>query len=107
MLKLTASGAACISTASCCWDGCAGDEDGRISYSCWAATALPATRARILRSALMSCAEAPSPTRLTLNTPEAVCSTSGTFAPAPFPAEGRTAETEGLAGSGAGGGVDA
>jgi hypothetical protein len=45
------------------------------------------------------------PLRLTSNTPEAVCSTSGTVAPAPVPAEGWAAEAEGLAGSGAGGGV--
>jgi hypothetical protein len=43
--------------------------------------------------------------RLTSNTPEAVCSTSGTLAPAPVPAEAWTAE--GLAGSGASDGVDA
>jgi hypothetical protein len=36
---------------------------------------------------------------------EAVCSTSGTLAPAPVPAEGWAVEAEGLAGSGAGGGV--
>jgi hypothetical protein len=42
-----------------------------------------------------------------LNTPEVVCSTSGTLAPAPLPAEGWAAKAEGLAGSGAGGGVDA
>jgi hypothetical protein len=64
-------------------------------------------RDRILRSASMSCAEAPSPSRLTSNTPEAVCLTSGTLGPAPVPAEGWTAEAEGLAGSGASGGVDA
>jgi hypothetical protein len=69
--------------------------------------ALPAMRARILRSASMSCAEAPNPSRLTSNTPEAVSSTSGILAPAPVPAEGWTAEAEGLAGSGASGGVDA
>jgi hypothetical protein len=33
----------------------------------------------------MSCAEAPSPSRLTLNIPEAVCSTSGALGPAPVP----------------------
>jgi hypothetical protein len=55
----------------------------------------------------MSCAEAPSPSRLTSNTPEAVCSTSGTLGPAPVPAEGWMAEAEGLTGSGASGGVDA
>jgi hypothetical protein len=64
-------------------------------------------RARILRRASMSCAEAPSPSRLTSNTPEVVCSTSGILAPAPVPAEGWTAGAEGLAGSGASGGVDA
>jgi hypothetical protein len=37
--------------------------------------------------------------------PEAVCSTTGTLAPAPVPAEGWSAEAEGLAGSGTGGGV--
>jgi hypothetical protein len=47
----------------------------------------------------MSCAEAPSPSRLTSNTPEVVCSTSGTLGPAPVPTEGWMAETEGLAGS--------
>jgi hypothetical protein len=62
-------------------------------------------RAHILRSASMSCAEAPSPSRLTSNTLEAVCSTFGTLAPAPVPAEGWAVEAEGLAGSGAGGGV--
>jgi hypothetical protein len=81
--------------------------NGRTSCSCWAATALPEMRARILRSASMSCAEAPRPSRLTLNTPEAVCSTSGILAPALDPAEGWTTEAEGLAGSGASGGVDA
>jgi hypothetical protein len=55
----------------------------------------------------MSCAEAPSPSSLTSNTPEAVCSTSGMLGPALVPAEGWTAEAEGLAGSGASGGVDA
>jgi hypothetical protein len=45
-------------------------------------------RARILRRASMSCAEAPSPSRLTSNIPEAVCSTSGALGPAPVPAEG-------------------
>jgi hypothetical protein len=64
-------------------------------------------RARILRSAPMSSIEAPSPLRLTSNTPEAVCSTSRVLAPAPVPAEGWTAEVEGLAGSGASGGVGA
>jgi hypothetical protein len=53
----------------------------------------------------MSCAEAPSPSRLTSNTPEDVCSTSGTLASAPVPAEGWTAEAEGLVGSDARGGV--
>jgi hypothetical protein len=33
----------------------------------------------------MSCAEAPSPSRLTSNIPEAVCSTSGALGPAPVP----------------------
>jgi hypothetical protein len=63
-------------------------------------------RARILHNASMSCAEVPSPSRLTSNTPEAVCSAFGTLAPAPVPAEGWTTEAEGLAGSGASGGVD-
>jgi hypothetical protein len=36
-----------------------------------------------------------------------VCSTSGTLGPAPVPAEGWMAKAEGLAGSGASGGVDA
>jgi hypothetical protein len=94
-------------TTSCCWDGCACDEDGRVSCSCWAATVLPAMRARILQRASMSCAEAPSPSRLTSNIPEAVCSTSGVLGPVPVPAEGRMAEVDGLAGSGAIGGVDA
>jgi hypothetical protein len=43
---------------------------------------------RILQRALMSCAEAPCPSRLTSNIPEAVCSTSGALSPAPVPAEG-------------------
>jgi hypothetical protein len=68
---------------------------------------LPAMRARILRRASMSCAEAPSPSRLTSNIPEAVCSTSGTLGPALVPAEGWMAEAEGLTSSGASGGVDA
>jgi hypothetical protein len=55
----------------------------------------------------MSCAEAPSPSRPTSNTPEAVCSTSRTLGPAPAPTEGWTVEAERLAGSGASGGVDA
>jgi hypothetical protein len=55
----------------------------------------------------MSCAEAPSPSRLTSNIPEAVCSTSGALGLAPVPAEGWMAEADGLAGSGASGGVDA
>jgi hypothetical protein len=88
MLKSMESGAVCGGTASCCWDGYACDEDGRVSCSCWAATVLPAMRARILRRASMSCAEAPSPSRLTSNIPEAVCSTSGALGPAPVPAEG-------------------
>jgi hypothetical protein len=62
---------------------------------------LPAMRARILRRASMSCAEAPSPSRLTSNIREAVCSTSGALGPAPVPAEGWMAEADGLAGSGA------
>jgi hypothetical protein len=61
-------------------------------------------RACILRSASMSCVEALSPSRLTSNTPEAVCSTSGMLTPAPVSAEGWEAEAEELAGSGAGGG---
>jgi hypothetical protein len=59
------------------------------------------------RRASMSCAEAPSPSRLTSNIPEAVCSTSGALSPAPVPAEGWTAEADGLAGSDASGGIDA
>jgi hypothetical protein len=49
---------------------------------------LPAMRARILRRASMSCAEALSPSRLTSNIPKAVCSTSEALGPAPVPAEG-------------------
>jgi hypothetical protein len=49
----------------------------------------------------------PQPFEATSNTPKAVCSTSGTLGPVPVPAEGWTAEAEGLAGSGASGGVDA
>jgi hypothetical protein len=67
--------------------------------------ALPVMRACILHSASMSCAEAPSPSRLTSNTPEAVCSFSGTLAPTPVPTEDWAAEADGLAGSGGGGGV--
>jgi hypothetical protein len=67
--------------------------------------ALSVMRARILRSASMSYVEAPSPSRLTSNTPEAVCSTSGALASTPVPAEGLAAEAEGLAASGARGGV--
>jgi hypothetical protein len=55
----------------------------------------------------MSCAEAPSPSRLTSNIAEAVCPTSGALDPVPVPAEGWMAEADGLAGSGASGGVDA
>jgi hypothetical protein len=55
----------------------------------------------------MSCAEAPSPSWLTSNIPEVVCSTSVTLGPAPVPDEGWMAEADGLAGSGASGGVDA
>jgi hypothetical protein len=55
----------------------------------------------------MSCAEAPSPSRLTSNIPEAVCSNSRTLGPAPDPAKGWMAEAEGLTGFGASGGVDA
>jgi hypothetical protein len=105
MLKSTSPATVRVGAAPCCWGDCAWDEDGRASCSCWAAMALPVMKACILRSVSMSCAEAPSPSRLTSNTPEAVCSTSGTLTPAPVPAEGRTAEAEGLAGSGAGGGV--
>jgi hypothetical protein len=105
MLKSTSSVVARVGVAPCCWCGCARDEDGRASCSCWATTALPVLRACILRSASMSCAEALSPSRLTSNTPEVVCSTSGTFAAEPVPARGWTAETEGLAGSDAGSGV--
>jgi hypothetical protein len=47
------------------------------------------------------------PLEANLEHPEAVCSTSGALGPAPVPAEGWTAETDGLAGSGASGGVDA
>jgi hypothetical protein len=107
MLKSMESRAVCGGTTSCSWDGCACDEDGRVSCSCWVGTVLPAMRARILRRASMSCAEAPSPSRLTSNIPEAVCSTSGALGPAPVPAEGWMAEADGLAGSGASGGVDA
>jgi hypothetical protein len=88
MLKSTSPAVAHVGAAPCCWGGYAWDEDGRASCSCWAATALPVLRARILRNASMSCAEALSPSRLTSNTPEAVCSTSGTFASAPVPVEG-------------------
>jgi hypothetical protein len=105
MLKSMSPATVHVGVAPCCWGGCAWDEDGRSSCSCWAAAALPVMRARILCSASMSCVEALSPSRLTSNTPEAVCSTSGTLAPAPVPAEGWVAEAEGLAGSGAGGGV--
>jgi hypothetical protein len=55
----------------------------------------------------MSCAEAPSPSSLTSNIPEVVCSTSGALGPAPVPAEAWTTEAGGLAGSDASGGVDA
>jgi hypothetical protein len=55
----------------------------------------------------MSCAEAPSPSRLTSNIPEAVCSTSGAFGPTPVPAEGWAAEADGMAGPDADGGIDA
>jgi hypothetical protein len=106
MLKWMESGAVCGGTTSCCWDGCACDEDGRVSCSCWAAMVLHAMRAWILQRASMSCAEAPSPSRLTSNIPEAVCSTSGALGPAPVPAEGWMAEADGLVGSGASGGVD-
>jgi hypothetical protein len=68
---------------------------------------LPAMRARILQRASMSCAEDPSPSRLTSNITEAVCLTSGTLGSAPVPAEGWMAEADGLTGSGASGGVDA
>jgi hypothetical protein len=66
---------------------------------------LPAMRARILQRASMSCTEAPSPSRLTSNIPEAVCSTSGALGPAPVPAEGWMADADGLAGSDASGGL--
>jgi hypothetical protein len=105
MLKSKSPPIVRVGVAPCCWGGYAWDKDDRSSCSCWAAAALPVMRARILRSASMSCAEAPSPSRLTSNTPEAVCLTSGTLAPAPVPAEGWAAEAKGLAGSGAGGGV--
>jgi hypothetical protein len=55
----------------------------------------------------MSCAEAPIPSRLISNIPEAVCSTSGALGPAPVPTEGWTAEADGLAGSDVSGGIDA
>jgi hypothetical protein len=71
------------------------------------ATVLSVMRARILRRASMSCVEAPRPSRLTSNIPEAVCSTSGTLGPAPVPADCWIAEAEGLTGSGASRGVDA
>jgi hypothetical protein len=88
MLKSASPAAACTGATPYCWCGCACDEDGRASYSCWAATALQVMRALILRSAYMSCAEAPSPSRLTSNTPEVVCLTSGAFASLPVPVEG-------------------
>jgi hypothetical protein len=69
MLKSTSPAAARVSALSGCWGGSAWNEDGRASYSCWAATDLPVMRTRNLRSASMSCAEAPSPSRLTSNTP--------------------------------------
>jgi hypothetical protein len=100
------SGAACSGATSCCWDGCAYDEDGRASCSCWAATVLPAMRVRILRRASMSCAEAPQPLEADLEHPRGgvLDLRSG---PASVPAEGWMAEAEGLTGSGASGGVDA
>jgi hypothetical protein len=107
MLKSMESGAVWGGTASCCWDCCACDKDGRVSCSSWAGTDLPAMRAWILRRASMSCAEAPSPSRLTSNIPEAVCSTSGALGPIPVPVEGWTAEADGLAGSDASVGIDA
>jgi hypothetical protein len=88
MLKSTSPAVARVGAVSCCWGGCAWDEDGRASCSCWVAMALSVMRARILRSASMSYVEAPSPSRLTSNTPEAVCSTSGALASTPVPAEG-------------------
>jgi hypothetical protein len=91
MLKSKSPAIVHVGVVPCCWGGCAWDEDSRSSCSCWAAAALPAMRARILCSASMSCVEAPSPSR--------------TLAPAPVPAEGWAAEAEGLAGSGAEGGV--
>jgi hypothetical protein len=72
MLKSKSPATVCVGAAPCCWGSCAWDEDDRSSCSCWAVTALPVMRARILRSASMSCAEAPSPSRLTSNTTEAV-----------------------------------
>jgi hypothetical protein len=107
MLKSTSPAIAHVGVVPCCWCGCAWDDDGRASCSCWAATALPVMRARIIHSASMSCAEALSPSRLTSNTPEVVFSTSGALASAPVPAEGWAVEVEGLAASGAGGGVGA
>jgi hypothetical protein len=55
----------------------------------------------------MSCAEAPSSSRLTSNIPEVVCSTSEKLVPALVPADGWMTEADGLTGSGASGGVDA
>jgi hypothetical protein len=107
MLKSTSAANVRVGAAPCCWGGCAWDEDSRSSCSCWAVVVLLVMRACVLRSASMSCTEAPSPSRLTSNTPEAVCSTSGMLASAPVPAEGWAAGAEGLASSGAGGGVDA
>jgi hypothetical protein len=63
------SGAVWGGTTSCCWDGCACDENGRVPCSCWTAMDLPAMRARILRRASMSCAEAPQPLEADLEHP--------------------------------------
>jgi hypothetical protein len=49
--------------------------------------------------------QSPQPLEADLDIPEAVCSTSGALGPAPFPAEGWMAEADGLARSGASGGV--
>jgi hypothetical protein len=107
MLKSMLSDAASTATAPCYRRGCACDEDGRSSCSCWAATALPVMRAHILQRASISWVEAPSPLRLTLNSPVALCSTSGVLAPVPVSAEGWTAEAEVLADSGMGAGAGA
>jgi hypothetical protein len=57
----------------CCYRGYGCDEDDRASCSCCAATTLLVMRARILRRASISLAEAPSPLRLTSNSLVVVC----------------------------------